>query len=45
MEVAVQEWLKLIPEFELDGDEPLHERGGGSMMALTSLPLRWKVPA
>jgi cytochrome P450 len=45
MEVAVGEWLSLIPDFELENDAPLHERGGGSMLALSSLPLRWRVTA
>ena len=42
MAIAVQEWLALIPDFELDTDAQLMERGGGSMMALTTLPLRWQ---
>lgn len=43
MQVAVQEWLARIPDFELVHDGPLHERGGGSMMSLDRLPLRWDV--
>jgi cytochrome P450 len=43
MQVAVEEWLSLIPEFELVDDAPLMERGGGSMMSLSRLPLRWEV--
>ena len=43
MAIAVQEWLSLIPHFELEGDVQLHERGGGAMMALETLPLRWEV--
>jgi cytochrome P450 len=42
MAIAVQEWLALIPDFELDTDVQLMERGGGSMMALDRLPLRWE---
>ena len=45
MTVAVQEWLRVIPDFEVGSDEVLMERGGGAMMALLSLPLRWKVSA
>jgi cytochrome P450 len=41
MQVAVEEWLRLIPDFELASDEVLLERGGGSMMSLNKLPLRW----
>jgi cytochrome P450 len=44
MEVAVTEWLSLIPDFELEPDAQLSERGGGSMMALDKLPLRWAQP-
>jgi cytochrome P450 len=43
MAIAVQEWLALIPDFELGSDAQLMERGGGSMMALDRLPLRWEV--
>ena len=43
MAIAVQEWLSLMPDFELDSDAQLLERGGGSMMALDRLPLRWEV--
>jgi cytochrome P450 len=45
MTVAVEEWLRVIPDFEVGSDEVLMERGGGAMMALLSLPLRWKVSA
>ena len=42
MQIAVEEWLRVIPEFELAGEEnELVERGGGSMMTLLDLPLRW----
>jgi cytochrome P450 len=45
MAIATSEWLALIPDFELGlGDDPqLLERGGGSMLALNQLPLRWEV--
>ncbi len=43
MAIAVQEGLKVMPDFELDTDATLLERGGGAMMALDQLPLRWKV--
>ena len=38
-----EEWLYVIPDFELAIDEQLMERGGGAMMALCTLPLRWEV--
>ena len=43
MQVAVEEWLKVIPEFEVKTGDPLMERGGGAMMTLLSLPLTWEV--
>jgi cytochrome P450 len=43
MQVAVQEWLRAIPDFRLATDGVLLERGGGSMMALGELPLAWEV--
>ena len=45
MQVAVEEWLQVIPDFEVATEEPLMERGGGAMMTLLSLPLRWEVTA
>jgi len=45
MTVAVEEWLRAIPDFEVASEEPLMERGGGAMMTLLSLPLRWEVDA
>jgi cytochrome P450 len=45
MQVAVEEWLKAIPDFRVATDEPLMERGGGNMMALFTLPLTWEVTA
>lgn len=41
MWIAVEEWLRAVPDFELADSEPLMERGGGSMNALLELPLRW----
>ena len=41
MQVAVEEWLRVIPDFELVGQDGLVERGGGSMMSLNKLALRW----
>ena len=43
MQVAVEEWLRVIPDFEVAAEEPLMERGGGAMLALLSLPLKWEV--
>jgi cytochrome P450 len=43
MQVAVEEWLRVIPDFEVAAEEPLMERGGGAMMTLLSLPLTWEV--
>jgi hypothetical protein len=43
MQIATEEWLTAIPEFRLGTDEPLRERGGGSMLTLLSLPLGWDV--
>ena len=44
MAIAVDEWLKVVPDFELVSDDQV-ERGGGAMMALDKLPLRWEVPS
>jgi cytochrome P450 len=43
LQLAVQEWLRVIPDFRIAGPEELTERGGGAMMTLTSLPLAWEV--
>jgi cytochrome P450 len=43
MALAVQEWLRAIPDFHVATDDELVERGGGSMMTLTRLPLAWEV--
>jgi cytochrome P450 len=43
MQIAVDEWLRVIPDFRIAGDEErLVERGGGSMMTLVDLPLEWE---
>jgi len=44
MQVAVQEWLRVIPDFRIASDGPLRERGGGAMMTLLNLPLAWDAP-
>lgn len=44
MQIAVEEWLRLIPEFRVAGSgDVLVERGGGAMMTLLDLPLEWEV--
>jgi cytochrome P450 len=44
MQIAVEEWLRVIPDFWIAADEQqLIERGGGSMMTLMDLPLEWEV--
>ena len=43
MQIGVEEWLRVIPDFRVATDEELAERGGGSMMTLTKLPLAWEV--
>jgi len=42
MQIGVEEWLRVIPDFRVASDELLLERGGGSMMSLQSLPLEWR---
>jgi cytochrome P450 len=42
MQVAVEEWLRVIPDFRIAPDAELVERGGGSMMSLLDLPLEWE---
>jgi cytochrome P450 len=41
MQVAVEEWLRLIPDFHIATGDELLERGGGAMMTLDRLPLAW----
>jgi cytochrome P450 len=43
LQIAVQEWLRVIPDFRIATADTLSERGGGAMMTLTSLPLTWEV--
>jgi cytochrome P450 len=45
LQLAVEEWLRVIPDFRIATDEELSERGGGAMMTLTRLPLVWDVTA
>jgi cytochrome P450 len=45
LQLAVEEWLRVIPDFHIAAVEPLEERGGGAMMTLTTLPLAWEVPS
>ena len=35
MKIAVEEWLRVIPDFRIATDGELSERGGSSMMTLT----------
>ena len=37
--IAVNEWHKRIPDYEIATSQPLHERGG--QLSLRTLPLRW----
>jgi cytochrome P450 len=43
MQLAVQEWLRVIPDFRIAPGAELTERGGGAMMTLERLPLEWEV--
>jgi cytochrome P450 len=43
MQIGVEEWLRVIPDFRVATDATLLERGGGSMMSLKSLPLEWEL--
>jgi cytochrome P450 len=43
LQIAVDEWLKVIPDFRIATADALSERGGGSMTNLFSLPLEWEV--
>jgi cytochrome P450 len=43
MRVAVEEWLRVIPDFQLATDHVIMERGGGAMTAPLELPLRWEL--
>ena len=39
--ISLQEWLRRIPEFELDEEQEEGSVFGGSVMGFTSLKLRW----
>jgi cytochrome P450 len=43
MQIGVEEWLRAIPEFRLENDGEVLERGGASMMTLKHLRLVWDV--
>lgn len=43
MAIGVQEWLGVIPEFRLETEDEVLERGGASMLALKHLRLVWDV--
>jgi cytochrome P450 len=45
IQLGVEEWLRVIPDFHIATDAVLLERGGGAMMSLLSLPLAWEVTA
>jgi cytochrome P450 len=42
LQIALQEWLRVIPHYHVDSDEPLAERG--AQLSLVSLPLAWPTP-
>jgi cytochrome P450 len=41
LQIAVDEWLRMIPDFRVATEQALSERGGGAMMNMFSLPLEW----
>jgi cytochrome P450 len=43
MQVAAEEWLRVIPDFRLATDQVIMERGGGGMTAPLEMPLEWEV--
>jgi hypothetical protein len=45
MKIALEEWLRVIPDFHIATERELSERGGSSTMTLTSLPLAWEIDA
>jgi cytochrome P450 len=46
IQIATDEWLKVIPDFRVTApDNELVERGGGAMMSLLHLPIEWDVPS
>jgi cytochrome P450 len=42
MRIMVEEWLRRIPDFAVDPDEPIVQRSGG-VNGILRLPLRWSV--
>lgn len=42
MQIALEQWLRRIPDFELAADQPIKERVWGGA-GLARLPLRWRV--
>jgi cytochrome P450 len=42
LRLAIEEWVRLIPEFRVDADEPLLAKGG--QVSLIELPLVWPAP-
>jgi cytochrome P450 len=42
LRLAIEEWIRLIPEFHVDREEPLLAKGG--QVCLLELPLAWSVP-
>jgi hypothetical protein len=40
--IAVTEWHKRIPDYELATTDQLYERGG--QLSIDRLPLRWQAP-
>jgi cytochrome P450 len=42
LQLGVEEWLRVIPDFRIARAAGLVERGGGAMMSLLSLPLEWE---
>ena len=41
LQIAIDEWLKQIPDYRVAGDQPLEAHGG--QVSLVSLPLTWAV--
>ena len=43
LQVALDEWMRAVPDFRISDGATLIERGAGSMLGLLSLPLEWQV--
>lgn len=43
LRLAIEEWVRLIPDFRVDATEPLLAKGG--QVSLLELPLAWPAPA